>query len=102
MVPIFKGVSTKLLKIYTGNKFNGYIFELTRTSWGKKVLLDISNLSMGEPNLALLSNLDSAVLDGSSQEGQKTLLRIVAKPTAVYSQLLLPTELVEKPSRAKN
>jgi hypothetical protein len=94
--PGFRGVNTTLIRVYTGNRFNGYVFELANTSKDKKLLINIQNLMLGEPNLAILSNVDSPLVEPGPGPKGKTLLRIVAKPTSVYSKLVLPIEVVEK------
>lgn len=93
ITPGFKGVCTSLTRIYTGNRFNGYIFEITHTS-KQSLLIDIKNLTLGEPNQALLSHIDESVLDVDGK--RKATLRIVAKPTSVYSKLILPVEVIKK------
>lgn len=94
--PGFKGVSTRLVRIYTGNQFNGYVFELTNTTKSQKLFINIQNLTLGEPNVAILSAVDRPVLDPPGKGESKTFLRIVAKPTSVYNQLILPVQTVDK------
>jgi len=94
--PGFRGVSTTLVRVYTGNRFNGYIFEIVNTTKDKKLLINIQNLMLGEPNLAILSNVDTPVVDAGKGERARTFLRVVAKPTSIYSKLALPIEVVEK------
>jgi len=94
--PGFRGVSTTLVRIYTGNRFNGYVFEIANTTKDKKLLINIQNLMLGEPNLAILSNVDSPLVEPGKGEKSKTFLRVVAKPTSIFSKLVLPIEVVEK------
>lgn len=94
--PGFSGVSTTLTKIYTGNRFNGYVFEIRNQTKDKKLLVNIQNLMLGEPNQAILSNVDTPVIFPEKQGTSRTLVRIVAKPTSIYSKLILPIETVEK------
>lgn len=94
--PGFKGVTTKLVRIYTGNQFNGYIFELTNTTKAQKLFINIQNLVLGDPNVAILSAVDHAVLDPPGKGQEKTYLRIVAKPSSIYNQLVLPVQVVDK------
>ena len=94
--PGFKGVTTKLIRIYSGNLYNGYIFEIENTTKGKKLYLNVPNLVLGDPNVALLSSADDYVLEPAGVAGSKTYLRIVAKATSLYSQLILPIQVVEK------
>ncbi|MGE4234137.1 MAG: hypothetical protein AB7F43_12485 [Bacteriovoracia bacterium] len=94
--PGFKGLDTKLVRIYTGNQFNGYIFELKNTTKSQKLFVNVQNLMLGDPNLAVLSTADQNVLEAGDGASSKTYLRIVAKPTSMYGQLVLPVEVVEK------
>lgn len=95
--PGFKGVTTKLVRIYTGNQFNGYIFELTNNTKAQKLFVNIQNLTLGDPNVAILSAVDQPVLEPEGNGKQaKTYLRIVAKPSSIYNQLILPIQVVEK------
>lgn len=96
VTPGFKGVTTRLVRIYTGNQFNGYIFELTNTTRKQKLFVNIQNLALGDPNVALLSAVDQAVIEPEGSGKDKTYLRVVAKPTSVFNQLILPIQVVEK------
>jgi hypothetical protein len=94
--PGFKGVNTKLVRIYTGNQFNGYIFELSNTTKAQKLFINIQNLTLGDPNLAILSAVDNPVIEPEATGKNKTFLRIVAKPTSIYNELILPVQVAEK------
>lgn len=94
--PGFKGVSTTLVQIYTGNQFNGYVFEVANKTKEQSLGINIQNLMLGEPNLALLSSVESQVIGPEKSGNNRTYLRIVAKPTSTYSKLILPIETVEK------
>lgn len=94
--PGFKGVDTKLVRIYTGNQFNGYVFEISNLTKNQKLQIQVQNLMLGDPNLALLSTVDASVIGPEGSETAKTYVRIVAKSTSIYNQLILPIEVVEK------
>ena len=80
-----KNIVVRLVHIYTGPKFNGYIFKVTNK--GKSnYRLHLPKLNLGNPNLALLSHVDRWTIS----KGQSALLRIVAKPTATYRAVTLP------------
>ena len=100
VTPGFRGVTTTLIKVYTGNRFNGYVFEIVNRTKDKRLLVNIQNLMLGEPNQAIFSNVDTPVVDpehGPEKQGRsRTLVRIVAKPTSIYSKLILPIETVLK------
>jgi hypothetical protein len=86
------GVIAHLVSVYSGPRFNGYIFKLENVSSKKDFAVDLKSLSLGRPNTAILSQVDEKILYavGSSQGKSSSFLRIVAKPTSVYSNLFLP------------
>lgn len=94
--PGFKGVDTKLVRIYTGNQYNGYVFELTNTTQDQRLFVNIQNLVLGDPNVAILSSVDHPILNPKDSKNNKTYLRIVAKSSSLYNQLILPIQIVEK------
>ncbi len=97
ITPGFKGVSTKLVRVYTGDSLKGYIFELTNTTKKQKLFIDVRNLSLGEPNVAILSSVDDTVIEADPTGAKsKTYLRIVSKAATLYNQLVLPVQTVEK------
>lgn len=88
-----RGVRAKLVRIYTGPKYNGYIFKIKNQS-KKRYAIDLKRLTLGRPNVALLSQVDQKIL--KSKEGNITFLRIVAKPTSVYYNISLPMAPIQK------
>lgn len=94
--PGFKGVETQLVRIYTGNQYNGYIFELKNVTPSQRLLVTVQNLMLGDPNVAILSMVDQPILEPKGSGHEKTYLRIVAKPSSLYNQLILPIQVVEK------
>ena len=80
-----KGLSAKLVRVYTGKRFNGYIFKVRNNS-NKNYSINIEELSLGRPNQALLSQVDKKLL----KPKEVTFLRIVAKPTSIYYNVNLP------------
>ena len=94
--PGFKGVETKLVKIYTGNQYNGYIFEISNKTEGQRLFVNVQNMLLGDPNVAILSTVDHSILEPKNSGHEKAVLRIVAKSSSLYSQLILPIQVVEK------
>ena len=94
--PGINGVNIKLVRIYTGNQFNGYIFEITNTTKDQKLFINVQNMSLGDPNVALLGSVDNALIEPESTGRYKTYLRIVAKPTSIYNELKLPIQVAER------
>jgi len=83
-------LSAKLHRVYTGARFNGYVFEVRNNSNSKSYFIDLKSLSLGTPNLALISQVDRATLSTAKSKDNVTYLRIVAKPTSVYYNVHLP------------
>lgn len=80
-----KDFKIRLIKIYVGEDFNGYVFKITNTSRKHKRYIDVSKIKVGKNNLAVLGQVDEKEL----LKKKSTVLRIVTKPTAVYSYLNL-------------
>ncbi|PIP94750.1 MAG: hypothetical protein COW00_02315 [Bdellovibrio sp. CG12_big_fil_rev_8_21_14_0_65_39_13] len=84
-------LSAKLVRVYTGAKFNGYVFKIRNLSKKKEYAVGIRSLSLGRPNQALLSQVDKKLL----KPNEATFLRIVAKPTSIYYNVNLPVGAVQ-------
>ncbi|PIQ68559.1 MAG: hypothetical protein COV91_03460 [Candidatus Taylorbacteria bacterium CG11_big_fil_rev_8_21_14_0_20_46_11] len=84
-------LSAKLVRVYTGAKFNGYVFKIQNLSKNKDYAVDIRALTLGRPNQALLSQVDKGFL----KPKEATFLRIVAKPTSVYYNVNLPVGAIQ-------
>ena len=89
-------VTTKLVKVYTGPKYNGYVFQITNQSRTKAFSIDLKSLTLGSPNVALLSQVDGKQLNPNPGPGHETYLRIVAKASSVYYSVTLPVDVMEK------
>lgn len=84
-----KDLKVELIQVFTGPKFNGYVFKLLNDSRKDVYELDMEKLSFGSPNVALLSQSDQKIIGPK----QSTLLRIVTRPTSVYYEVKLPVAL---------
>jgi hypothetical protein len=93
-----EGVSAQLLKVYTGPKFNGYIFSVENISKDKSYAIDLKSLTLGRPNMALLSQADASILapKDKTKKPNSTFLRIVAKPSSVYHAVTLPIAPIQQ------
>ena len=90
-------VSARLIEVYTGPKFHGYVFKVSNNSKDKNFALDVKSLTMGRPNVAILTQADDSILEHGPGKPTSTLLRIVAKPSAVYYSVTLPVApIIEK------
>lgn len=90
--------STKvsLAKVYTGDQFKGYVYEISNVSTKKTFDLDVRKLQFGRPNQAILAYSDLDLLDKAGSGKNKTRLIIVAKPTAYFRDALLPIRVTRK------
>jgi hypothetical protein len=99
-LPEKQSVSVELIRIYKGSPFNGYVFRLTNLSWKKNVDVDVRHVTVGDPNLAILSQSDEVVLYPKGKGVHETLLRIVAKNTASSHDVIFAIE-AEDPKNSK-
>ena len=93
ITPGFRGVETVLVKKYSG-RFNAYVFQISNVT-KNRLFVNIQNLMLGDPNLAIMASVDNPILESRGKDGAKTYLRVVAKSTASYSKLILPVQIVE-------
>lgn len=91
----------ELVRIYQGNPFNGYVFKVKNTSWRKNLEIDVRHIAVGEPNLAILSQSDEAVLYPKGKGPNETFVRVVAKNTASSRDVILAMESEEAESKTK-
>ncbi len=82
----------ELIRIYKGSPFNGYVFRVTNTSWRKLVEVDVRHITVGDPNLAILSQSDETELTPKGKGTSETLVRVVAKNTASSGDVILAME----------
>lgn len=92
------GARIELLRVYRGSPFNGYVFRVTNTNWKKDVEIDVRNITVGEPNQAILAQSDEAILKPKGKGTSQTLLRIVAKDTSASRDVILAMESSAPPS----
>jgi hypothetical protein len=90
--------STKvsLVKVYTGDQFKGYIYEISNVSTKKTFDLDVTKLQFGRPNQAILAYSELDVLEKAGSGKSKTRLIVVAKPTAFFRDAMLPIRVTRK------
>lgn len=89
------GITAKLMRIYSGPKFNGYIFKIVNNT-KKNFAIDVRALGLGRINLALLSQVDRKILESKKSGKNSTFLRIVARPSSVYYSVRLPISKIAK------
>lgn len=94
--------STKvsLVKVYSGDEFKGYVYELANLSSKKTFDLDVRKLQFGRPNQAILAFSDLEVLEKAGSGKNKTRLIVVAKPTSYFRDAMLPIRVTRKADKA--
>ena len=93
--------NVELIRIYRGSPFNGYVFRVTNTSWKKNVDVDARHITVGEPNLAILSQSDDQVIYPKGKGVHQTLVRVVSKNTASSRDVILAMEAEEPQANSK-
>lgn len=86
-------LSAELIKIYQGREMNGYIYQLKSAGKDRFFEVDLKALAIGQPNLAVLAQIDRSVIGGDSTEEREAFLRIVAKPGASSHKIILPVNI---------
>jgi len=90
------GVDAELLRIYAGKELNGYVFRLTNKASQSKYEIDIRRLKIGEPNLALMSQVDRSIIEPAETGRHVAYLTIVALPSSLSRDVVLPVSWVKK------
>lgn len=90
LTPPDPSIEIELVQVYSGNQFNGYIYRLKNQSPTESKTLDLQTLQLGTPNAALLSQVDRSILGPKEAGSEETLLRVVAKPSSLSTDLQLP------------
>lgn len=93
--PSKNGGQVELVRIYQGNPFNGYVFKVKNLSWRKNLEIDVRHISVGNPNMAILSQSDESTLYPKGKGVSETLIRVVAKNTASSRDVILAMESEE-------
>lgn len=95
------GVEACLVRVYAGSDYNGYVFKLTNKSSSQKYEIDIRRLKLGEPNLALMAQVDRKVIEPESTGHQDAYLTIVALPSSLSRDVVLPVSWVKREGSGK-
>lgn len=82
----------ELVRIYQGNPFNGYVFKIRNTSWRKNLEIDVRHITVGNPNMAILSQSDESTLFPKGKGVNETFVRVVAKNTSSSRDVILAME----------
>lgn len=89
------GLKVTLEGVYSGGTFNGYIYRIENVSYSSKFEIDITQLRIGRPNLAVVSSVDRQLVTPEKGETD-ALLKVVAKPSSTESSITLPVAMRKK------
>lgn len=89
-----KGVKAKLVRTYTGKDYKGFVIELSNRYRTKKYKIEADKLRFKGSALAIVTLVDDELLLPKPKGVYKTLLKVVAKPSASISDLVLPISVV--------
>lgn len=93
--PSKNGGQVELVRIYQGSPFNGYVFKVKNTNWRKNLEIDVRHITVGNPNMAILSQSDETTLSPKGKGVSETFVRVVAKNTASSRDVILAMESEE-------
>lgn len=95
------GVEAQIERVYAGKELNGYVFKLTNTASQSKYEIDIRRLKIGEPNLALMAQVDRNTIEPEASGRNVAYLTIVALPSSLSRDVVLPVSWVKKEEARK-
>lgn len=95
------GISARMIRQYEGETLHGYVFKVTNQMQTNSVTLDLRQLKLGKPNLAILSQADQLALTGKIRGHNETLLRVVAKSTSRYGDIRIPVGIKKLDNEVK-
>ena len=86
-------LTAELKRVYRSKDMNGYVYLLKTElkDHGFEVKLDA--LAIGQPNLAVLAQVDRQFIGGKTPEERQAYLRVVARPGASSLRIILPVAL---------
>ena len=79
---LIKGVKARLIRTYTGKDYKGFVVELRNRYKTKKYKIEADKLKFKGSSLAIVTLVDNDLLLPKSKGTYKTLLKVVAKPSA--------------------
>ncbi len=94
-------LSAELKLVYRGHDMNGYIYLLTTDFKNEGFEVNLDGLAIGQPNLAILAQVDRHIIGGRAPDERRAYLRVVARPGAYSQQILLPVSLRSEKRRSE-
>ena len=92
-------LTAELKRVYRGHDMNGYVYILRTGLKERAFEISLDSLAIGQPNLAILAQVDRTVIGGQTQEEREAYLRVVARPGASSQRIILPVSLKSERSR---
>jgi hypothetical protein len=83
-------ISVRLIKSYIGSGMNGFVYRIRSNSKDQNLSINLETVAVGQPNLALLAQVDRPLGRGEGDEPQDVLLRVVTKAGASSRKIILP------------
>lgn len=99
---LIKGVKARLVRTYTGKDYKGFVIELKNRYRTKKYKIEADKLKFKGASLAIITLVDNDLLLPKSKGAHKTLLKVVAKPSASIGDLILPISIVVEKEGGKS
>ena len=86
-------IKARLIRTYTGKEYKGFVVRLRNVCDTQRFKVEVNKLKFKGSPLAIMSLVDNKVLLPKHQKPHKTLLKIVAKPTASVDDLIIPLSI---------
>ena len=90
------GVKVTLRKVYSGDAFKGYVYEIASRADAGHINLDVRSIQFGSPNQALLAYSDLETLDPKDTERSKSRLIVITKQGVNFRDALLPIRVTKE------
>lgn len=86
-------LAAELKRVYRGKDMNGYVYLLKTELKDRGFDVKLDALAIGQPNLAILAQVDRSFIGGKTPEERQAYLRVVARPGASSLRIILPVAL---------
>lgn len=93
------GVEATLEQVYAGRDYTGYVIQIVNKDATRQFEIDIRRLKIGEPNLALMSQVDRRVIEREASGRNIAKLTIVALPSSLSRDVVLPLAWIKKEAK---
>lgn len=87
-------IKARMIRSYTGKEYKGFVIRLRNICHTEKFKVEVDKLKFKGSSLAIMSLVDDELLS-PIKEGT-TLLKVVAKPTALVEDLVVPISVMHE------